>query len=160
MAVTKIRKISSWVLIATTVIMLAVVGLFFFGGDGEPYKGEKWNPLYTDTLLYWMYALLGITLVTILGFVIIQFVANFKADTKKALAGLGVIVLFAILFFSTYSLGDGEPIASLATKAGAEAYNTPFWLKLTDMFLYSIYVMAALVILAVIVGSVKRVFEK
>jgi hypothetical protein len=159
MAVTKIRKISSWVLLACTLILLVVVGLFFFGGNNEPYNG-KWNPIHVDTVLYWMYALLGVTIVLILFFVIAQFISNFKHDTKKALTGLGVLVLFAVMLFAAYSFGDGTPIASLTTKADAAAYNTPFWLKLTDMFLYSIYIMAALVILAVAVGSVKKVFGK
>jgi hypothetical protein len=158
MAVTRIRKISSSVLIACTVIMLAIVGLFFGGGNNEPYNGQ-WNPKYTDVLLYWMYALLAITLVAILFFVIIQFVGNFKADMKKALLGLGVIVLFVVMFLGTYSIGNGTPIPSLA-KPDIEEYNTAFWLKLTDMFLYSIYIMAVLTILGVIVGSVKRILEK
>ncbi|MDR1919453.1 MAG: hypothetical protein LBQ65_07390 [Tannerellaceae bacterium] len=158
MAVTKIRKISSWVLIVCTVIMLVVVGLFFAGGENEPYNGQ-WNPKYTDSLLYWMYALFGITLVATLFFAILQFANNFRVDAKKALIGLGVIVLFVVLLFGTYSIGDGTPIPILA-KPDIESYNTPFWLKLTDMFLYSIYVMAALTILGIIVGSVKKIFEK
>jgi hypothetical protein len=158
MAVTKIRKFSSWVLVICTIIMLAIVGLFFGGGDNEPYNG-KWNPKYTDVMLYWMYALLIITLVVIISFLIIQFVGNFKTNKKKAFWGLGIIVLFAVLFFGTYSIGDGTPISTLS-KPEIEAYNTSFWLKLTDMFLYSIYIMAVLTILGVIVGSVKRVIEK
>ncbi|MDR1557248.1 MAG: hypothetical protein LBS88_09510 [Tannerellaceae bacterium] len=158
MAVTKIRKISSWVLLACTFIMLAVVGLFFFGGNNEPYNGQ-WNPKYTDILLYWMYALFVITLVAIGAFVVVQFAGNFRTDAKKALVGLGIIILFVLLFVGTYTLGDGTPIPTLA-KPDIEEYNTSFWLKLTDMFLYSIYVMGVLTILGVIVGSVKRVFEK
>jgi hypothetical protein len=158
MAVTKIRKFSSWVLVICTLIMLVIVGLFFGGGNDEPYNG-KWNPKYTDVLLYWMYALFFITLVVIFFFVIVQFIGKFKADAKKAFVGLGVIILFGVLFLGTYSIGDGTPIATLA-KPDMEAYNTPFWLKITDMFLYSIYVMAILTILGVIVGSVKRIFEK
>ncbi|MDR1918810.1 MAG: hypothetical protein LBQ65_04075 [Tannerellaceae bacterium] len=159
MAVTKIRKFSSWVLLACTIILLVIVGLFFFGGDNEPYNG-KWNPIHVDTMLYWMYALLGATLVIILFFVIAQFISNFKHDIRKALTGLAVLVLFAIMFFAAYSFGDGTPIASLANKADAAAYNTPFWLKLTDMFLYSIYIMATLTVLGVAVGSVKKVLGK
>jgi hypothetical protein len=138
--------------------MLILVGLFFLGGENEPYNGQ-WNPKYTDPLLYWMYALLGITLVTMFFFAIAQFINNFKTDAKKALWGLGVIVLFVILFLGTYSIGDGTPMSSLA-KVETEAYNVPLWLKLTDMFLYSIYIMAGLTILAIIMGSVKRIFAK
>ncbi|MDR1258133.1 MAG: hypothetical protein LBK65_02455 [Tannerellaceae bacterium] len=158
MAVTKIRKFSSWVLVACTIIMLVVVVLFFFGGDNEPYNGQ-WNPKYTDALLYWTYGLFGMTLVAILCFVILQFANNFKVDAKKAIFGLGVIVLFAIMFLVTYSIGDGAPMQTL-NKPDLEAYNTPFWLKLTDMFLFSIYIMGILTIIGVIVGSVKRILEK
>jgi small-conductance mechanosensitive channel len=138
--------------------MLVIVGLFFGGGNNEPYNG-KWNPKYTDVLLYWMYALFFITLVVIFFFVIVQFIGNFKADAKKALVGLGILILFGILLLGTYSIGDGTPITTLA-KPDIEAYNTPFWLKLTDMFLYTIYIIGILTILGVIVGSVKRIFEK
>jgi hypothetical protein len=158
MAVTKIRKFSSWVLVMCTVIMVVIVGLFFGGGENEPYNGQ-WNPKYTDVLLYWMYALLAITVVAILTFVVLQFVRLFKADVKKALFRLGIIVLFIILLFGTYSIGDGASIPTLA-KPDLEAYNTAFWLKLTDMFLYSIYIMAFLTIMAILIGSVKKIFEK
>jgi 4-amino-4-deoxy-L-arabinose transferase-like glycosyltransferase len=138
--------------------MLALIVLFFFGGDNEPYNGQ-WNPKYTDTLLYWMYALLGITLVALLFFAILQFFNNFRTDAKKALIGLVVIVLFVILLFGTYSIGNGTPIPTLA-KPEVEAYNTPFWLKLTDMFLYSIYIMASLTIAGILAGSVKGLFAR
>jgi hypothetical protein len=158
MAVTKIRKFSSWVLVMCTVIMVVIVGLFFGGGDNEPYNGQ-WNPRYTDVLLYWMYALFAITVVAILTFVVFQFVRLFKADVKKAFFRLGIIVLLVVLFFGTYSIGDGTSISTLA-KPDLEAYNTAFWLKLTDMFLYSIYIMGFLTIMAILVGSLKRIFER
>jgi hypothetical protein len=138
--------------------MLVIVGLFFFGGDNEPYNGQ-WNPKYTDVLLYWMYALLAITLVVILAFVLLQFVGNFKTDVKKALFMLGIVVSFVVLLFVTYSIGDGTPIPVLA-KPDLEAYNTASWLKVTDMFLYSIYVMGSLTVLAILWGSVKKVLER
>jgi ABC-type multidrug transport system fused ATPase/permease subunit len=158
MAVTKIRKISSWVLVVCSIIMLVLIGLFFGGGDNEPYNGQ-WNPKYTDILLYWMYILFGITLAAMLFFALVQFANNFRADAKKALTGLAVIVFFALLFFATYSIGDGTPMSALA-KPDIEAYNTPVWLKVADMFLYSIYVMASLTILGIIIGSVKKFFAK
>ncbi|MDR2811242.1 MAG: hypothetical protein LBB84_11935 [Tannerellaceae bacterium] len=158
MAVTKIRKISSWVLIVCTIIMLVLIGMFFGGGENEPYNGQ-WNPKYTDALLYWMYTLFGITLVATLFFAIVQFINNFRTDPKKALVGLAIIVLFVVLFFVTYSIGDGTPMSAL-TKPDVEAYNTPGWLKVTDMFLYSIYIMLGFTILAIIIGSVKKFFTK
>lgn len=158
MAVTKIRKFSSWVLILCTIISLVVLGLFFFGGDLELYKGEMWNPKYTDVLLYWQYILFGLTVFAGIALSIYQFVSSFKNNPKGGLMGLGVLVLFAAMLFLTYSFGDTTPLNILNTDA--QVFNTPFWLKMTDMWLYSTYILTGLVILAIIGGSIKRIFDK
>ncbi|MDR0430201.1 MAG: hypothetical protein LBH58_06970 [Tannerellaceae bacterium] len=158
MAVTKIRKFSSLVLILCTIITLVVLGLFFFGGDDEPYKGEMWNPIYADLLLYWQYILFaGTALATVL-LGVWQFISSFKNNPKKGIMGLVVIVLFAALLFLTYAFGSSAPVN--VVNAEAQAFNVPFWLKITDMWLYSTYILIALVILAVVAGSVKRITSK
>ncbi|MDR1403131.1 MAG: hypothetical protein LBJ60_05455 [Tannerellaceae bacterium] len=158
MAVSKIRKISSWVLILCTVITLVILGLFFFGGDNEPYKGEMWNPVYVDLLLYWQYILFAISAFAGVLFAAWQFTSSFKNDPKGGLMGLGVIVLFFAMLFLTYTFGSTTPVNVLNSEA--QAYNVPFWLKITDMWLYSTYILTGLVILAVIAGSVKRIITK
>ena len=158
MAVTKIRRISSWILLLCTAISLIVLILFFFGGDNEPYKGEMWNPIYMDLMLYWQYLLFGITIVVTLFLSLWQFATKFKSDVKSALMGLGVMVLFVAMLFITYSMGDTTPVPVVNSEA--QAYNTPFWLKFSDMFLYSTYIMLTLCILAVFGGSVKKILKK
>jgi len=158
MAVTKIRKISSWVLILCTVITLVVLGLFFFGGDNEPYKGEMWNPIYVDLLLYWQYILFGVTVFAAILLGIWQFASSFKNNPKGGMMGLGIIVLFFAMMFLTYTFGSSTPVNVLNSEA--QAFNIPFWLKITDMWLYSTYILTGLVILAIIAGSVKRIISK
>jgi|LSPZ01.1.fsa_nt_gi TRAP-type C4-dicarboxylate transport system permease small subunit len=159
MAVTKIRKISSWTLIFVTIVLLGVLGLFLFGGDNPPYGGKSWYPKNTDILLYWTYIILAITLVATVIFALLQFVNNFRTDAKKALVGLGVVVAFAALLFITYSIGSGESIARLASSSSA-AYNIPSWLKFADMMIFSIYAMFAVTLIAIVAGIVKNILTK
>ena len=38
--------------------------------------------------------------------------------------------------------------------------NVPFWLRLTDMFIYSIYFLMGMTVLLIIAGSVKKALGK
>jgi hypothetical protein len=158
MAVTKIRKISSWILILCIAITVVVLGLFFLGGSNEPYKGEMWNPVYVDLLLYWQYVLFAVTALAGIILGIWQFVSSFKNNPKGGVKGLAVLVLFFAMLFLTYTFGGTTPVNVLNSEA--QAYNVPFWLKITDMWLYSTYILTGLVILAIIGGSVRRIISK
>lgn len=158
MAVTKIRKISSWSLLACTAITLVVLGMFFFGGDNEPYKGEYWSPAFLDLFLNWQYILFALCAASTLFFGVWQFASSFKTNAKGALMGLGVILLFFVLLFLTYTIGSETPVNVVNSEA--QAYNVPFWLKVTDMWLYTTYTLVGLVVLAIFAGSFRRIFNK
>ncbi|MDR3260490.1 MAG: hypothetical protein LBT78_01505 [Tannerella sp.] len=158
MAITKIRRISTWTLLACTIATLVILGLFFWGGNDEPYKGELWNPHYAGLLLNWIYLLFAITIVAVVIFALWQFFVNFKQNPKGGLAGLSVIVLFGGLLFITYTTGSGTPLALM--NEDVQQYNIPFWLKVTDMWLFSTYVLIILVVLTIIVGSVRKILSK
>jgi len=157
MAVTKIRKISSWTLLVAAFISVVVFGLFFFGGLGEPI-GEWKNPLYTGEMLIWSYILLALCVAGIVIFGIFQYGSTFKTNPKGALAGLGVLVVFAVLLVIAYSMGDGTPIPGI--NADSQKYNVPVWLKITDTWLYSMYILLGLALLAMLWGAVKKVLNK
>jgi hypothetical protein len=160
MAISKIRKISSWTLIATTAILVIVVAIFLLGGDNPPLHGKMWYPKQLDLLMYWMYAIFGITLLVLLFFGLASFVNNLKTNPKKAFSGVLVVIGFVALFGITYTLGDATPIEKLGNSDATIEYNTPFWLKTVDMIIFSIYAMFILVLGAVIWGSVKNIFNK
>jgi hypothetical protein len=62
-----------------------------------------------------------------------------------------------LLLFITYTVGDGNPL-SIAGYEGNE--NTYIWLKLTDMWIYSIYILLALALIALLGGILWSYFKK
>ncbi|WP_075556123.1 hypothetical protein [Parabacteroides timonensis] len=157
MAVTKIRKISSWTLLLTSIISIVVLGMFYAGGVVDP-SVEMKEPIYTGLLLNWTSVLFFITIVSTVIFAIWQFTSLLKTSPKSALASLVVVVCFAAMLFITYSMGDATPLKGL--NADSQAYNIPLWLKVTDMWIYSTVILMVLIIIAVAAGSVKRMLNR
>ena len=151
MAVTKIHRTSRLTLIISILISIVVLGLFFFGGqvpEHEKIGADMAQPVFTDLLLYWMYALLAITVVVLIGFAIVEFGRGLKENPKKALRGFYEILGLAALLVITYVIGDG----TLLSSPGYEGTdNVPTVLKITDMWLYSIYFMLTITVLAIFV---------
>ena len=150
-------KISYYILYALFAIILVVLGLFFFGGEmTEPIVPELSNPAHTETLLYLIYAVLGATIaVTVLAFVF-QFGAALKENPVKAIKSLFGVILLGLVLVVTWTMGSEEPLA-MPGYDGTD--NVPFWLKLTDMFLYSIYFLLIVTIVSMIGSSIKRRFS-
>lgn len=156
MAVTKIRKISSWSLLAISIVTVIVLALFYFGGVSNPGEETK-NPVNTSLLLNWVYVLFVITVAATVIFAIWQFVTLLKDNPKAAISSLIAIVAFAAMLLITYSIGNGNPLPLVGYEG---KHNISFWLKVTDMWLYSSYFLVVLIIIAVIAGSVKRMLGK
>lgn len=157
MAVTKIRKLSSWTLLIISIISVIVLGIFFGGGVEDP-SAEIKNYIYTGLLLDWTYVVFAVTLVALAVLALWQFASVLKTNPKSALRSLIVVVLFALLLIITYSMGDGTPLTTL--NADSQTYNTPFWLKATDMWIQSSVVLFVAIILVVCAGTVKRILNK
>lgn len=157
MAVTKIRKVSSWTLLACSIISIVVLGIFYGGGVVDA-SVEMKEPVYTGLLIDWMYVIFGVTVASTLIFAIWQFTTQLKTNPKSALASLIVLVCFAAIFLITYALGDPTPLNGL--NADSQPFNIPFWLKVTDMWIYSGAILMILIIAAVVWGSLKRVLNK
>lgn len=151
MAVTKIHRTSRTVLIIGVLISIVVMGLFYFGGQAAPHElvaGDMSQPKFTDVVLYWMYALLAITVVVLIGFAIVGFIRGLKENPKKALGGLVALLALVALLVITYIMGDGT-LLNIPGYTGAD--NVPPMLKLTDMWLYSSYFMLVITLLAIII---------
>lgn len=155
----KIQKISSSILYVILVVTLVILGMFFFGGEDtnrivkDP---EMSQPLYTDPLIYWMYVLLGVTVIVTILAAIFQFATSFMDSPKDAIKSLlGLLALVAVLVVS-WAMGSGEPLV-LPAYDGTD--NVPFWLKITDMFLYSFYFLMGVAILLVLGFGVAKKFK-
>lgn len=157
MAVTKIRKISSWTLLISSIISIIVLGMFFAGGVVDP-AAEMKEPIYTGLLIDWTCLLFYVTIICTVLFAVWQFFTLLKTNAKSAITSLVVLVCFAALFFITYSMGDGNPLQGL--NADSQVYNTAGWLKITDMWIMTTLVLLVLIIACVVWGSIKRILGK
>lgn len=147
-------KVSYYVLYAIFAVILVVLGLFYFGGQMEtPIVPGLSNPAHTETLLFLIYGLFGFTiLITLIAF-IIQFGAALKDNPISALKSLGGVILLAVVLIVTWSMGSDEPLVIIGYE-GTD--NVPFWLKITDMFLYTLYFLVGVAVVAMIFSSVKK----
>ena len=150
MAVTKIHRASKMALIIGVIVSLIVMGLFYLGGQvpvQEKIAADLSQPKFTDIVLYWSYVLLVITIAALILFAIAAFFKQLKESPKKALSGFLVLVGIAALFVVTFIIGDGT-LMNIPGYDGPD--NTPKTLKMTDMWLFSSYVMLVLTFLAIL----------
>ncbi len=157
MAVTKIRKLSSWTVLIISLITVVVVGIFFGGGVVDP-AAEVKDYVYTELLLNWTYLVFFLTIIALVVLGVWQYASVLKTNPKSAVMSLVVLVLFALLLIVTYSIGDGTPLTTL--NADSQTYNTSFWLKCTDMWIQSTIVLFLLIIAAIAWGTIKRIMSK
>jgi hypothetical protein len=160
MAVRAIRKISSWTLYAVVFINIAVFGLLFAGGEGAALVENMWNPAYMDTLLVWIYILLAICAASMLLFGITQFFNKLKTNPKSSLLTLGIFIGFGLLLFLTYTLGDDTPFPMSSINADTRQFNVEFWLRMIDMWIFSVYILIGISICVILLGSIKKSIGK
>ena len=156
MAVTGIRKTSSYTFLALVAISVIVFALFLFGGSELDMKENKVYA-YTDVLIYWTYALGILSVVTVLFFVVKDFIAELAASPSAALKKIAGPIALVVLLLVTYAIGDTTP---LKLNEEAQRFNAPFWLKFSDMWIYSVYVLLFLTIVAAIAGAVKSALNR
>ncbi|WP_018108291.1 hypothetical protein [Bacteroides propionicifaciens] len=150
-------RISYYILYALFAIILIVLGLYYFGGEMDsPIVPELSNPANTEALIFLMYALLGLTVAaTVIAF-LAQFVASLKENPVKAIKSLAGVVFLVIVLVVSWVLGSDTPLV-LPGYEGTD--NVPFWLKLTDMFIYSIYFLLFVTIASIFGSSIKKRFS-
>ena len=86
MAVTKIRKLSSWTLLIISIITIGVLGMFFGGGVEDP-AAENKNYIYTNLLLNWTYIVFFVTIVVLAVLAIWQFSSILKTGGTSSMLG-------------------------------------------------------------------------
>jgi hypothetical protein len=110
-----------------------------------------------SVLLSWIFFLLVITFCTGLIFFLFYYIRKWKENPKKARRSIAVVIALQHLLMITWMCGSGNPLPLIGYK-GSE--NTYVWLKLTDMWLYSIYILLGLGFLALFGGIVWSYFKK
>lgn len=152
-------KLSYYVLYAMFAAIIAVIALFFLGGDatGDAVLTQldpaMWQPAQTDALLYLTYFLFAIALVVTIVGLVYQFGSSLKDSPVAALKSLaGVLALVAVVVVS-WIIGSDEPLTIMGYEG---AHNVPFWLKLADMLIYSTYILFAVAVVAMLVGAIRK----
>lgn len=132
----KYLSIIKYVFLATSAL---VVALFFLGATE------------VDLMLYWAYALLGLTVAAVILLPLINVIKN-PAGAMRSLVGL---VIVAIVLGVSYALASDTPIP----KSAGGFFENSTELKLSDMGLYATYFAMGATILIVIGGEIKNIFK-
>ena len=140
-------KVSYYIFYVLVALILVVLGLFFGVGYNNP-MGEHNAPEHTETLIYLMYALFAIcVLVTVLGSLAL-FVGSLKDDPKGAVKSILAVILFAAVLVGAYAIGSAEPI----TMGDGKVFEDAAMLKMSDMMIYSIYLLLTVAGVATLVN--------
>lgn len=137
-------------------ITLIIAVLFYFGGEIDP-STERPEPVYTDMLLYWIYTILWLCVISTALFAIRKFFIKLKSSPRKAAKLILVPLALIIVMTVAWSLGNGSPLQMLRYEGKENIY---FWLKVTDMFLYTIYFLLGMGILSVLYYNIKKALQK
>jgi hypothetical protein len=147
----KYISIFTWIIVGITAILAISFGANISSNEQDP-SMLSW----LNTNIIWMYFLLIISIVLLVGFGVMQLATNFKESKKGLLSllGIGVIVLVAYLLSS-----DAIPQFLGAEKFVEQGILTPKVSKLVDTGLYTTYVFFAFSIIAIVYSSIRGVLK-
>ncbi|MCQ2336751.1 MAG: hypothetical protein MJ010_06200 [Paludibacteraceae bacterium] len=141
----KISKISMWVLFGITIIVAA---LFYLGGYVDV-NAEYPEPIFTEQLMWLMYAFVAIAALLVLVAAIANIAMDFRKNPKsaiKSICGVGALILVMII---SYCVSSGDAVNVL----GLEEEVSTDTLKMVDMQLYTIYVLLVVGIILMICSN-------
>ena len=140
-------KVSYYIFYVLIALILVVLGLFFCVGYNNP-VGEYNAPQHTETLLFLMYAMLGVCIIVTVFGSLAQFFTGLKDNPKGAMKTLVFVGLFVAVLAVAYAMGSDAPIVM----GDGTEFTDAGWLKLSDMTLYAIYFLVATASVATIVN--------
>lgn len=147
-------KMSYYVFYVCVALILVVLGLFYGVGYTNP-VGEYNEPAHTETLIYLMYGMFAVAvIITLLGG-LVKFAGSLKDNPASAIKSLIGLILLIVLLIVTYNMGSDTPVLM----ADGNTYSDATMLKVSDMLIYSTYVLfciAALGTLLNLFGIFKR----
>lgn len=151
-----ITKVTLWALFAISIVVALMLA---FGGDNDPLEvgGDMlWNPKYSDALIVWGYALVGLSLLITVVMSLVQFVQTLINNPKKGMKSLAIIVVFCLVFVVSWFVGSADEVKIVGYE-GSD--NVGFWPQFTDMVVYSIYTLAIGTLVALIGSALYSKFK-
>lgn len=145
----KVIKIAGLSLILASFALL--IAFFATLGQGSETlasaSGESIHvPILTDAIIYWIYILFGIAIVVTIAMALFQFVKSMISNPGTALKTLIPVILFAGIFVVSYLMGSGEKMSIIGYEG---TQNEGMWAQVSDMFIYTIYTLFALIIVTI-----------
>lgn len=141
-------KVSYYVFYVCIALILVVLGMFFGVGYNETNAAGLVEPANTPALMYLMYGMFAVTVIATLIGAIAQFGGALKDNPKGAVKSLLGLILLVLLLVVTYNMGSSETVVL----GGGAEYSDVTMLKVTDMFLYSTYVLFAIAAIGALVN--------
>ena len=150
-------KVTLWVLMLVGI----VASVMFFAGGSEgslEVAGDFLNiPKFTDTLLYWIYVLVGLVILVTFGFVIAKLVETFKVDAKRGLMSVGVVLAAIGLCALCWFLGSPEKVEIIGYEGTDNVGNMA---RLSDAIIYLTYILTASTVAALVWGVIYTKVKK
>jgi len=147
---TKLSKILNYFLIALFVASAAFALVFYFGGEVE---GAAYpTPIYTDPFINWaIFLLFAATAVTIV-FEAVSLILR-PQNALRTLMSIGILAVIVII---SYNLADATPLV-LPGYEGAD--NVPSMLVMSDMLLFSTYILVGVLLVSIIVTEIAKALK-
>jgi hypothetical protein len=102
-------------------------------------------------IINWLYVIFLLSLGAACIFSFVRFFVRWKRNPRSILRPLLLTIILIALFAGAYLSGNGNPLF-ISGYSGNE--DTAFWLKLTDMWLYSLYILLALTLISLFGGII------
>ncbi|GHS92314.1 hypothetical protein FACS1894203_4640 [Bacteroidia bacterium] len=149
-------KISNSILWLCMMVTVGVFAFFYFSGSVDP-GSEVVEPKQTSLLLYWVNIIFLFSVAVLFFFSFYRFYRKMKDNPRNAWRSLIMFLSLIVIWVIFYSLGDDTPV-NIPGYDGME--NIPVWLKLADMWLYSIYFLVGITTLSVFFGIIWSYIKK
>lgn len=133
----KILQIGLYVILAISLVLFV---LFYINGESM-----------TNTVLYWAYILLAITVLLLIGFPIVFFIKN----PRKGLTVLFVLIGFIILFGISYLFASDATNAVIYEKRSI----TPGISRFIGASLIMVYILTGIAVLSLIYTGIINAFK-
>ncbi|MCL1934572.1 MAG: hypothetical protein FWF53_12260 [Candidatus Azobacteroides sp.] len=150
------HRISTGVLWLCTLISL-ILAVWFYSVCFTQTPDPDTESTEISALLYWLFILFIITVCTGLIFSFFYFIRRWHENPKKIRRSAAVAPAGGFLLLIAWVSGNGNPLPLVGYKGNE---NTYLWLKLTDMWLYSIYILLGLAFFALLGGIIWSYFKK
>ena len=139
----KVLSIVKYLLLAVSVVL--AVGVMFSA------EGTSSQSMFLDAVLYWSYGLVGATILGAIIFPLVNLIKNPKG-AMRSLLGLALVVVVLCVGFA---LSSAEPVVTAAN----HVFDNVLELRLSDVGLYTIYIVFAASILTIVVTEIVNVIK-